>query len=125
MHRGHIEYIREAKSLGDILIIGLNSDKSVKKIKGNHRPVNSQEDRAIVLSALKFVDYVVIFDEETPYELIKTIIPDVLVKGGDWKTDEIVGNDIVTRNGGIVKSLKFIPGQSTSGIINKIQNLKE
>jgi len=125
LHRGHIEYIREAKSLGDILIIGLNSDKSVKKIKGNHRPVNSQEDRAIVLSALKFVDYVVIFDEETPYELIKTIIPDVLVKGGDWKTDEIVGNDIVTRNGGIVKSLKFIPGQSTSGIINKIQNLKE
>lgn len=120
LHRGHIEYLKEAKKLGDVLIIGLNSDNSVKKIKGDNRPINSEEDRAEILSQLKPVDFVVIFNEDTPYELIKSIVPDILVKGGDWKIEEIIGSDIVIKNGGKVKSLKYFPTSSTSNIIKKI-----
>jgi len=120
IHRGHIEYLKEAKKLGEVLIIGLNSDDSVKRIKGENRPINSEEDRAEILSQLKPVDFVVTFYEDTPYELIKNIMPDILVKGGDWKIEEIVGNDVVIKNGGEVKSLKYFPDRSTSKVIKKI-----
>jgi len=122
IHAGHVQYLQEAKALGDILVIGLNSDASVKRLKGAERPVNDQNDRAIVLSAIKSVDYVVIFKEDTPYDIIKQIKPDILVKGGDWPEDEIVGHDIVKANGGIVKSLSFRPGNSSTSIIEKMKN---
>ncbi len=121
IHSGHIKYLREAKKQGNYLVVGLNSDSSVKKLKGNDRPINEQEDRAVVLNALKPVDFVVIFSEETPYELIKLIRPDILVKGGDWQPKDIVGSNIVLANGGKVKSLNFVEGQSTTSIIKKIQ----
>ncbi len=124
LHVGHVVYLNEAKSLGDILVVGLNSDSSVRRLKGDDRPVNCQRDRATVLSALESVDYVVIFDEDTPYELIDALKPDVLVKGGDWETDQIVGADIVMKNGGIVKSLRFIQGKSTTDIIERISGRK-
>ena len=124
IHRGHVEYLNEAKKLGDVLIVGLNSDSSVKQIKGDSRPVNSENDRAFVLVNLKAVDYVVIFEEDTPYILIKSIVPDVLAKGGDWKTEDIVGSDIVLDSGGKVLSLKYIENYSTTGIINKISETK-
>lgn len=122
LHIGHLRYMEEAARLGDILVIGLNSDASVRRLKGEERPINSQEDRAELLSALEFVNYVVIFDEDTPYELIKRIQPDVLVKGGDYKPDEVVGKDIVEARGGELKLLKFVEGKSTTNIINKIKN---
>ena len=120
IHRGHIEYLNEARSLGDILIIGLNSDKSVKIIKGDSRPINHENDRAFVLSNLKAVDFVAIFYEDNPYNLISKIVPDILVKGGDWDIDKIIGSDIVRKNGGKVLSLKFIDNYSTTKIIKKI-----
>lgn len=120
IHRGHVEYLIDAKSHGDVLIVGVNSDSSVKRIKGDNRPVNNETDRAIVLLNLKPVDYVVIFEEDTPYNLIKTIQPNVLVKGGDWKVKDIVGSDIVLDRGGQVFSLKFIDNYSTTSIIKKI-----
>ncbi|MCK4653023.1 MAG: D-glycero-beta-D-manno-heptose 1-phosphate adenylyltransferase [Candidatus Cloacimonetes bacterium] len=123
IHAGHIKYLYEASKLGDILIIGLNSDESVKKLKGKNRPINSELDRATVLKSLFMVNYVVIFQEDTPYKLIEHIKPDVLVKGGDWKPEEIVGSDIVTRNGGIVKSLTFKEGFSTTDLIEKIKKI--
>ncbi len=122
LHRGHIEYLLEAKMLGDILIVGINSDASVKKIKGKNRPINNEKDRAFVLSMLKPVDYVVIFEEETPLNLITEIVPDTLVKGGDWDVDKIIGREIVEKNGGRCVSLKFLKGYSTSKIIEKIKN---
>ena len=121
IHAGHIEYLREAKKLGDILILGLNSDSSVQKLKGRNRPINDENARAIVLSEFKSVDYIVIFQEDTPYDLIEIVKPDVLVKGGDWKETEIVGADIVKKYGGIVKSLEFKEGFSTTKIIEKIK----
>ncbi len=121
IHAGHVEYLQEAAGLGDVLIIGLNSDKSVKRLKGKSRPINSQVDRAKVLSGLETVSYIVIFDDDTPYMLIDHIKPDVLVKGGDWKPDEIVGADIVLANGGSVRSLSYKEGNSTSSIINKMK----
>jgi rfaE bifunctional protein nucleotidyltransferase chain/domain len=120
IHRGHVEYLTEAKSYGDILVVGLNSDSSVKRIKGDNRPVNNEDDRAFVLLNLKPVDYVVVFSEDTPYNLIKAIQPDVLVKGGDWEVKDIVGSDIVLNGGGKVFSLKFVDNYSTTGIIKKI-----
>ena len=120
IHRGHVEYLNEAKSHGEVLIVGLNSDSSAKRIKGENRPVNKENDRAFVLTNLKAVDYVVIFEGETPYNLIKAIVPNVLVKGGDWKTREIVGSDIVLGSGGKVLSLKYVDNYSTTGIIKKI-----
>jgi len=124
IHRGHVEYLNEAKKFGDVLIVGLNSDSSVKQIKGESRPVNNEIDRAYVLVNLKAVDNVVIFAEDTPFNLIKSIVPDVLVKGGDWKTADIVGSDIVLESGGKVLSLKYIDNYSTTGIINKISETK-
>jgi len=122
LHRGHVEYLNQAKALGDFLIIGLNSDSSVKKLKGDSRPVNTENDRAYILSNLFAVDCVVIFTEETPYEIISKILPDVLVKGGDWKAEDIVGSDVVIKNGGMVKSLKYVNNYSTTGLINKISS---
>jgi len=121
LHSGHVLYLEEAKSLGDVLVLGLNSDKSVKRLKGSERPVNLEQDRAIVLAGLSSIDYVIIFEEDTPYELINKVQPDVLVKGGDWKVNEIVGYDIVMKKGGEVKSLMFKEGQSTTNIIGRIQ----
>jgi len=115
LHIGHIRYLREAKKLGDILIIGLNSDASVRSIKP-HRPIIPEFQRAEVLSALEMVDYVVIFNEDTPYELIKKVKPDILVKGGDWKKKDIVGSDLVPE----VYSLPFTEGISTTSIVQKI-----
>ncbi len=120
IHRGHIEYLMEAANLGDILIIGLNSDASVKKLKGAERPIQDQETRAKILSSLFFVTYVVIFEEETPLHLIGEIQPDVLVKGGDYKIENIVGYNIVKAKGGEVLTIPFLEGYSTTGIINKM-----
>ena len=121
LHAGHVTYLEKAKRLGDILIIGLNSDKSVKRLKGESRPVNSEHDRAIVLGALKAVDFVVYFEEDTPLELIKIIKPDFLVKGGDYKIENIVGADIVQDKGGEVVVIPFVEGKSTTNIINKMR----
>ena len=118
IHAGHVQYLSEAKALGDILIIGLNSDSSVKRLKGNDRPVNDQTNRATVIGAMKPVDYVVIFEEDTPFEIIKVVQPDILVKGGDWTENNIVGADIVKSNGGKVISLPYWDGLSTSNTIN-------
>lgn len=120
LHAGHVQYLEKAKSLGDVLVVGLNSDASVQKLKGKNRPVNNQEDRALVLAALEAVDYVIIFWEDTPYELIKALQPDILVKGGDWKEQDIVGSDIVKAKGGQVLSLPFKAGLSSTGIIRKL-----
>ena len=122
LHRGHVAYLNEAKSLGDILIVGLNSDASVKRLKGDERPVNKEQDRKFVLENLKAVDFVEIFSEDTPLNLIKTIMPNILVKGGDWSIEQIVGSKEVLDNGGEVLSLNFIDGFSTTSTINKIQN---
>lgn len=121
LHVGHIRYMQEAAKLGDILVVGLNSDVSVKRLKGPERPVNNQDDRAEMLSSLEFVDYVIIFDDDTPYELIKKIQPDVLVKGGDYNFDNVVGKDIVEARGGELRLLNFVEGKSTTNIINKIK----
>lgn len=120
VHAGHVDYLIKAKELGDILIVGLNSDLSVKKIKGEKRPLINQTERAFLLSNLKPVDFVVIFEEETPFELIKELIPDILVKGADWSLDKIVGSDIIIENGGEVKNIQFVNQQSTSRIIETI-----
>lgn len=122
IHRGHISYLTEAKKLGDYLVIGLNSDHSVKKIKGESRPLNNESDRAYVLENLKPVDGVIIFEEDTPFNLIKRILPDFLVKGGDWKEDEIAGSDIVNNNGGKVIVIKYVENYSTTSTINKMKN---
>ena len=122
LHVGHKRYLEQASALGDLFVIGVNSDASVKRLKGPNRPVNSEQDRMEILSALGFVDYVVLFDEDTPYELIKKIQPDVLVKGGDYTVDKVVGRDIVEARGGRVELIPFVDGKSTTNIINKINN---
>lgn len=122
LHRGHVEYLQEAAALGDRLVIGVNSDASVKRQgKGPERPLNDQDSRAKVLAALRLVDAVVIFDEDTPLPLIEAIAPDVLVKGGDWIEDRIVGAEFVLKNGGEVRSLKLVDGFSTTALIEKIR----
>jgi len=120
LHIGHVRYLKKARSLGDILVIGLNSDSSVRAIKGKERPINNQKDRAELLSALSFVDYVVVFSETTPEKIIKKIKPDILVKGGDWKAEDIVGGDFVKMRGGKVVSIPFVKGYSTTGLIKKM-----
>jgi rfaE bifunctional protein nucleotidyltransferase chain/domain len=120
IHSGHVDYLTKAKASGNVLIVGLNSDLSVKKIKGEKRPLINQTERAFILSNLKPVDYVVIFEEDTPFKLIKELVPDVLVKGADWSLDKIVGSDIVLENGGEVKNIEFVNNQSTSKIIDTI-----
>ena len=117
LHRGHVEYLSKAADLGDILIIGLNTDASVKRIKGPSRPVNDEKARAVVLAALEFVDAIMFFDEDTPYNLIKNVQPDVLVKGKDYKAEDIVGYDIVTNNGGRVETIELVEGFSTTNIL--------
>ena len=121
IHKGHVSYLNEAKRLGDLLVIGLNSDASVKRLKGPERPINNQEDRKFVMSNLKAIDFVEIFQEDTPLSLILKIKPQVLVKGGDWKIDQIVGANEVIADGGEVFSLQFVDGYSTTSIITKIQ----
>jgi rfaE bifunctional protein nucleotidyltransferase chain/domain len=120
IHAGHVDYLVKAKSLGDILVIGLNSDESVKRIKGDKRPLLKQEERAFVLSNLKPVDFVIFFTEDTPEKLISELLPDILVKGADWSIDKIVGKDIIEKNGGEVKTIEFVNDQSTSKIIDLI-----
>ena len=121
LHRGHVEYLSKAADLGDILIIGLNTDASVKRIKGPSRPVNDEKARAVVLAALEFVDAIMFFDEDTPYNLIKNVQPDVLVKGKDYKAEDIVGYDIVTNKGGKVETIELVEGFSTTNTINKMK----
>lgn len=122
LHRGHVAYLNEAKKLGDLLVVGLNSDKSVKSLKGPDRPVNSELDRKFVLENLKAVDRVEIFEEQTPLKLIERITPDVLVKGGDWKPKQIVGSEHVLARGGEVLSLNFVDGYSTTNIIKRAKS---
>ncbi len=120
IHRGHIEYLAMAADKADLLVIGLNTDDSVKRLKGEGRPVQDQEARAIVLSAIHFVDYVIFFEEDTPAELIQAVEPDVLVKGADYDNEDIAGYDFVTSNGGVVETIPLSPGYSTSSIIEKL-----
>ncbi len=120
LHLGHIDYLAKASELGEVLIIGLNTDESVRKLKGSNRPIQDEISRAIILSSLSFVDAVVFFGEETPYELIKTIQPDILVKGADYKPEDIVGFDIVTAKGGEVVMIEYLNGYSTTAIEKKI-----
>ncbi len=120
LHSGHIKYLESAKKRGDILIVGINSDLSVKKIKGESRPIFSQKDRAYILSALKAVDYVVIFNDRTPLKLIKTIKPDLLVKGGDWSINEIIGGKFVNSYGGKVVRAPYLKGYSTTRVLGRI-----
>lgn len=121
LHYGHICYLLEARKLGDVLVVGLNSDESVRRLKGPTRPVNGEKERAFVLAALACVDYVVVFEEDTPEELIKIVRPDVLVKGGDYAIENIVGADFVQRNGGVVTTIPFVEGFSSTRIIAKLK----
>jgi D-beta-D-heptose 7-phosphate kinase/D-beta-D-heptose 1-phosphate adenosyltransferase len=120
VHRGHVEYLTKAKALGDVLLVGMNTDASVKRLKGTTRPIVCQDDRAFVLAAFHVVDYVCLFNEDTPHDLIKAVVPDVLVKGSDWTIDSIVGKDIVEAAGGTVQTIDFVPNRSTTDIIKKI-----
>lgn len=122
LHMGHVDYLARAKSLGDILVVGLNTDRSVSRIKGKNRPVNNQDARALLLASLVFVDAVVLFDEDTPYNLIKSVQPDILVKGSDYKPLEIVGADIVLDAGGRIETIDFLEGYSTTSIIEKLKS---
>lgn len=121
LHLGHVDYLAKAFDQGDVLIVGVNSDASTKKLKGPHRPINSEEQRSMLIASLHFVDAVVIFNEDTPYELIKTVQPDVLVKGADYAPEKIVGYDIVTAKGGRVITIEFLPGYSTTLIEDRIK----
>ena len=122
LHVGHVRYLQQAKALGDMLVMGINSDSSVKAVKSESRPVQNQHDRAEILSSLAFVDFVVIFEEQTPENLIKLVHPDVLTKGGDWTPDKIVGGTFVESYGGKVVSLPYVEGKSTTQIIEKSKN---
>lgn len=123
IHRGHIDYLAKAADMGTKLVLGLNTDASVSKLKGPHRPIQDEQSRQFILSALAFVDAVTLFDDETPYELIKLVQPDVLVKGSDYKPENIVGYDVVMAKDGEVKTIDYIEGYSTSGIETKIKNI--
>jgi len=120
LHAGHVDYLVKAKKQGDILIVALNSDKSVRRIKGEKRPIVPEEQRAFIISQLKCVDYVTFFDEDTPEKTIQTLVPDILVKGSDWKIENIIGRDIVEENGGSVVTIDFVTNTSSSGIIESI-----
>lgn len=120
LHHGHVSYLKEARNLGDALIIGVNADDSVRRLKGEKRPLQTETDRAHILAALKSTDCVVIFDDDTPLALIEYIIPDILVKGADWAVENVVGRDIVEKNGGNVLTIPFIEGRSTTGVVEKV-----
>ena len=124
LHAGHVQYLERAKNLGDFLVVGLNSDRSVRKLKGKNRPVNSQNDRALVLAGLSAVDCILIFDEETPLNLIKKVQPHILVKGADWSVNSIAGAKEVKSWGGKVKLIPLLKGRSSSGILKKIKSKK-
>ena len=121
LHRGHVEYLAQAKALGDVLVVGLNSDASVQRLRGAGRPLVTEADRAAVLVALRSVDAVTLFDEDTPLELISTLLPDVLVKGGDYDLDGIVGREVVEEAGGEVRALPFVAGHSTTSILDRFK----
>lgn len=120
LHRGHVEYLATARGMGDVLIVGLNTDASIRRIKGNGRPINPQRDRAIVLAALGCVDYVCLFGDDTPERIIRRLLPDVLVKGADWKKSMIVGRETVEAHGGAVRTIRLTKGRSTTGVIERI-----
>ena len=120
IHAGHVDYLSKAKALGDVMIVGLNSDSSVMRIKGSKRPILNETERGFIISNLKPVDYVVLFDEDTPKLLIEELLPDILVKGADWEIENIVGKNVVIANGGEVKTIDFVNDQSTSKIIQII-----
>jgi D-beta-D-heptose 7-phosphate kinase/D-beta-D-heptose 1-phosphate adenosyltransferase len=123
LHRGHVDYLSKARAKGDALIVGMNTDASVQRLKGPARPIVEEQDRAFVLAALSVVDYVCLFEEDTPLELIKAVVPDVLVKGGDWSIETIVGRDVVEAAGGTVQTIEFVPNRSTTNIVQKIADL--
>lgn len=120
LHRGHVDYLKKAKALGDVLVVALNSDSSVKRLKGKHRPVTAQKDRAEILSSLEFVDFITIFGQDTPLSVIKELQPDVLVKGADWEKNKVVGGKFVESYGGKVRVIKYLKGYSTSGLLSVI-----
>ncbi|MCL5034746.1 MAG: D-glycero-beta-D-manno-heptose 1-phosphate adenylyltransferase [Bacteroidetes bacterium] len=120
VHIGHVDYLRRARELGDVLVVAINGDESVHRIKGPKRPIIGETDRSFVVANLKSVDYVCIFNEDTPYETIKLLQPDVLVKGADWKAEDVVGRDIVEARGGKVVTMKYLDGKSTTNIIKRI-----
>jgi len=124
LHLGHVDYLEKARDLGDKLVLGLNTDKSIQRLKGPDRPITDEYSRARVIAALGFVDAVILFDEETPYDLISYLKPDILVKGDDYAIENIVGADVVLQNGGTVKTVSLVKGYSTSTIISKIKNFK-
>lgn len=125
LHRGHVEYLTKASVLGDALVVGVNTDESVRRIKGMNRPIVGEGDRAVLVAALEVVDVVCLFGEDTPLELIKAIVPDVLVKGADWPIDKVVGKDVVEEAGGSVQTIEFLPNYSTTAIIRKILETPE
>jgi D-beta-D-heptose 7-phosphate kinase/D-beta-D-heptose 1-phosphate adenosyltransferase len=120
LHVGHIRYLAQARKMGDLLVVGLNTDRSVRAIKGDRRPIVPEKERAEVLAALEIVDYVVLFDEPDPLRLISALKPDILVKGADWPKDEIVGREVVEKAGGKVARIPLVPGSSSTNIIEKI-----
>ena len=120
IHRGHVEYLQAARKLGDVLVVGLNTDTSIRRLKGKGRPVNKNADRAAVVAALGCVDYVCFFGDNTPERLIQILVPDVLVKGADWKIRDIVGKDIVERHGGTVRTIRLTRGRSTTNTIKRV-----
>lgn len=121
LHRGHVEYLNKARKLGDVLFVGLNSDASVRALKGEGRPIMGEDDRAYLLANLVSVDYVIVFNEDTPIKLIQSIVPDILVKGADWTIDTIVGKDVVEKHGGTVMTIELTPGRSSTSIIETIR----
>jgi rfaE bifunctional protein nucleotidyltransferase chain/domain len=120
LHRGHVEYLASARRMGDVLIVGLNNDASIRRIKGPRRPINPQRDRATVLASLGCVDYVCLFGSDTPLRMIARLLPDVLVKGADWKKTMIVGRDVVEAHGGSVRTVRLTAGRSTTGVIERV-----
>ena len=121
IHQGHVDYLSRARDLGDLLIVGLNSDASVKRLKGDGRPISNETSRARVLASFSFVDYVVVFDEDTPLSLIEAIVPDILVKGGDYSRDTVVGADFVEQNGGRLELLSLVQGESTTRLVERMK----
>lgn len=119
VHQGHVDYLSRARDLGDVLIVGLNSDESVRRLKGNDRPISNEKSRARVLAAFGFVDYVVVFDDDTPIKLIESIVPDILVKGGDYNRNNVVGADFVESHGGRLELLSLVPGESTTKLVER------
>ena len=124
LHLGHIDYLEKARALGDKLVIGLNTDDSVRRLKGEARPLNDEYSRGRILAALAFVDAVTYFDEDTPYKLISELLPDILVKGSDYLAENVVGADIVLGNGGRVETIQLVEGYSTTNLVDKIKSLK-